>query len=403
MLQKLILLIQTLKNSKIYFKNPPKEKLLIFDNSDIYSLEISILKNLNYFVYEDRLHLVTKLYFSYDIIKKLIKHKKFGFKTAYTLAVIELVNPKLVLTFIHNSETFSLIAKILHKKFNFLAIQNSSYYYRVNEFIYLKKKYNHKIKNFFIPHLLGYSNLDRRNYDLLPEIEIRKFETIGSLRLQNFKEKLKNQNLKLKKIKYDICLLSEAGSWELKDEKLNFKFAKLIKFVIRYSKENNKKLIFALKRQRQIKNVSKQAHSVITNYYMEQDWIEKYLNKNEYSFLKKRFKYNYPFSSYHAAWESNVLVAGMSTMMREMFSQNKKILACNFTSNHVYDFPIKGISSINFDCDYNYFKRRLNLIFKLTNKEYFKKVIFRKDFDLNSNKNNQTHNKILNVINSYIN
>ena len=38
MLQKLILLIQTLKNSKIYFKNPPKEKLLIFDNSDIYNL-----------------------------------------------------------------------------------------------------------------------------------------------------------------------------------------------------------------------------------------------------------------------------------------------------------------------------------------------------------------------------
>ena len=403
MLKRLILLIQTLKNSKIYFKNPPQEKLLIFDNSDIFSLEISILKNLNYFVYEDRLHLVTKLYFSFDVIKKLIKYKKFGIKTAYTLAVIELVNPKLVLTFIHNSENFSMIAKILYKKFNFLAIQNSSYYYRVNEAIYLKNNYNHKIKNFFIPHLLGYGNLDRRNYDLLPEIEIGKFESVGSLRLENFKKEIKNQNPNFKKIKYDICLLSETGAWELNDERLNIKFAKLIKYVIKYCKENNKKLIFALKRQKHIKNTSKQAHKVITNYYMEQDWIKKYLNKNEYNFLKKRFKYNYPFSSYYAAWESNVLIAGLSTMMREMFSQNKKILACNFTSNHVYDFPIRGISSINFDCDYNYFKKRLNLIFKLTNKEYFKKVFFRKNFDLNCNKNNQTHDKILSVINSYIN
>ena len=60
----------------------------------------------------------------------------------------------------------------------------------------------------------------------------------------------KEKNFSPAKNKYDICLLSEVGAWELNDKNLDFKFAKLIKFVVRYCKEENKKLILALKRQK---------------------------------------------------------------------------------------------------------------------------------------------------------
>ena len=98
---------------------------------------------------------------------------------------------------ISNSENFSNIAKILHNKFNFLVIQNGSYYYRVNEALYLNKKYNIKIKNFYIPHLLCFSNYDKKNYKKVSQIKIDKFNIVGSLRLDNFKTRIKEKNFYL--------------------------------------------------------------------------------------------------------------------------------------------------------------------------------------------------------------
>ncbi len=100
--------------------------------------------------------------------------------------------------------------------------------------------------------------------------------------------------------------------------------------------------------------------------------------------------------------ESRVVIATMSTLLREMFSEKKKILACNFTSNKVYNFPIKGISSINFDCDYNFFRKRLDQIFYLSNKKYFKLAKFKKNYDLVINQKDQTIEKIISIIQSSV-
>ena len=402
MTKKIISFLIFIRQVKIIFNNTTKKKLFIFDNSDIFSLKESILKNLDHFIYEDRAHLITKIYISFEILKIIFDYYKFGLKTAYSIAIIKIVEPKIVLTWIHNSENFSNIAKILNNQFNFIAIQNASYYYRVNEALYLKKKYNIKVKNFYIPHLLCYSNYDKKNYKKNSQIKIDKFHVVGSLRLDNFKRKIKEKKFFPIKNKYDICLLSEVGAWELDEKNLDYKFAKLIKFVIKYCKEENKKLIFALKRQKKIKDVPPYATHVIQGFYNEQKWYKKFFDKDEYNFLKKRFKYQYPYSSYEAAYESKIIVAGMSTMLREMYSQKKKILACNFTSNKVYDFPIKGISSINFECDYKYFKKRLDRILNLSNKKYFQETNFKKDYDLISNKKDETTKMILNIIQNKI-
>ena len=99
----------------------------MFDNSDIFSLKQHILKNYNYFVLEDRGHLITKFYFSFKIFKNILVYKKYGIILAYKISLIKAVNPKLILTFIHNSENFSKCAQILKIEYNFLEIQNSSF------------------------------------------------------------------------------------------------------------------------------------------------------------------------------------------------------------------------------------------------------------------------------------
>ena len=401
MFERILKFLRILIYSKFEFSNPDPKQLIVFDNSDIFSLKQHILNNYNYFVLEDRGHLITKFYFSFKIFKNILVYKKYGIILAYKISLIKAVNPKLILTFIHNSENFSKCAQILKKEYNFLAIQNSSFYYRVREANLLKQKIS-KDKKLFLPHLLAYSKLDKDNYLLESKVVVKKFDYVGSLRLANFKNRLKKKIFIPKRNNYDICLLSEVGSWELVDKKLDLKFAKLIKFVVKYAIEKNKKIIFALKRQKNIKGNAKQSRYVIRGYYNEQSWYKKHFNKTEYNYLKKNFKYNYPFSSYEAAEESKVVIASMSTMLREFFSQKKKILACNFTSNNVYDFPIKGISSINYDCDYEYFKKRLDRIFKISVKKYFKEVKFKNNYDLNCNKKNQTIQKINIIIKEYL-
>ena len=65
------------------------------------------------------------------------------------------------------------------------------------------------------------------------------------------------------------------------------------------------------------------------------------------------------------------------------------------------DFPIKGISSINFDCRYSFFKKRMDKIFNISTKEYFRLTKFKKNYDLGVNQKNQSIERILKIINNY--
>ena len=107
MFERILKFLRILIYSKFEFSNPDPKQLIVFDNSDIFSLKQHILKNYNYFVLEDRGHLITKFYFSFKIFKNILVYKKYGIILAYKISLIKAVNPKLILTFIHNSENFS--------------------------------------------------------------------------------------------------------------------------------------------------------------------------------------------------------------------------------------------------------------------------------------------------------
>ena len=381
MLKKLSLLIKVIINSEILFKNPPKKELLIFDSTSIWLIKKPILKYFNYHVYEDRGYLIKKFYISFDVIKHVLLNYNYnyGLKNAYAIAIIKLVNPKLILTILNESINFLNLAKILDKDFNFLWLQIASHCYRINEKFYLKKSRGVNIHSYLVPHILLFSDYDR----------------------MNFKKRLSEKKFIPIQKKYDICLLSEIGAMEFETKKNDYNFIKLIKFVTRYSKEKNLKIVFALKRNKPNKNELSKSNAVFSSYYQEQNWYKKNLSESDYQFIKTKSKNQNFFSSYEAATESRLVIATISTLLRELFSMKKKILACNFTSNKIYDFPIKGISSINFDCRYSFFKKRMDKIFNISTKEYFRLSKFKKNYDLDVNQKNQSIKKILRIIDTY--
>jgi len=190
MLKKLSLLIKVIINSEILFKNPPKKELLIFDSTSSSLIKKPILKYFNYYVYEDRGYLIKKFYISFDIIKHVLLNYNYGLKNAYAIAIIKLVNPKLILTILNESKNFLYLAKILNKEFNFLWLQIASHCYRINEKFYLKKSRGVNIHSYLVPHILLLSDYDRMNFKKIPEIQIRKSDVVGSIKLEIFKKRL---------------------------------------------------------------------------------------------------------------------------------------------------------------------------------------------------------------------
>ena len=389
--------LNILKEVKIIFGSPPQKEMIVYDNTSISDLEENLLKNYNYFLFEDRHYLITKIYISFKIFFYLIQNLNYGIKRAYKISIIKAVNPKLILTFIHNSENFSFLSKVLSKKYKFLAIQNASFYYQIREESFLKKK-----KKYFIPHLLQLSSLDKSFYKK-SNWQVKKFNSVGSLRFDNFLKDIIKKKISIKKNKFDICLLSEVDAWGIKNEKVNSGFVNIIKYTMRYAKERKIKLAIALKRKRfKNYNIPLRAQNSVTGYADEQNWYKKNFSIKEYKYLKKRFIQNTSKSSYMCSLESKVTVACMSTILREIFPMNKKILSCNFTSNKIYNFPINGICSINRTCSYNFFKKRLDRIIKLKQEDYFKKYKQKKNFIMTFDNDVSTSEKIKNYINNYI-
>ncbi len=396
LMSKLIYILKFIKEVKITLFSPKQKDLLVFDSTSIEVLEKTFLSEFKYFVLEDRHYLITKIYMSPKMLFNIIKNIKYGIKKAYKISIIKCVNPKIIITFIHNSENFSFFAKLLSNKIYFLAIQNGNSYHKIREDEYrnLKRKY-------YIPHMLKLGYFDDESFDN-SNWEIKKSDYVGSLRFDSFLLDVEKKKINLEK-KYDLCILSDIGAWEINEDNINNGFRDLTKYVLRYAKEKNLKLAVALKR-REAKsfNFPERARQYIQGFKIEQAWYEQNFSKEELIFLKKNFVYNNSLSSYMCSIQSEITIGGISTILREITAYNKKFLACNFTDNDAYNFPVNGICSLNHKCGYEEFSNRLDKIFKLSNSDFFKSLNLKKNYIIEFDEKNSTSAKIQNIIKEYL-
>lgn len=376
-----------------------KEKILVFDGVSIRDLNY-VLKDYNYFVLEDRSNRISEIFFTPILFINFIYYfylifKNYSLKNIYNIALIKAINPKIVITSIDNSISFYLVAKVLHKKIFFLAIQNACRF-GFRELNYCLKKetlYPKNYKNlFFIPNLIcfGQDDVDGAKKE---NLNVGKFYNYGSVRISNFFYLAKENNIKLKEDLFDVCLVSEPmmnNNDEYQNDTIEDSIIKLVKFTVDFCMQNNFKLIFATK---YLKTIQAQA---------ELEFFKPHLSIKQFEYLHLNMnKKNNIYSSYEALLQSKVAVGWQSTLLFDKIGLNEKILSCNFSNFKTWDFPIDGICSLK-KKDYHSFSERLKLILSLNNIDYLNKLEKKPNFVMNFDRNESVIEKTRKILKNNI-
>ena len=112
--------------SKKKFGNPEKKKVIMFDCDSPPQLEMILPKRETY-VLSTRVNKINKIYLNYDLIKFMFfNFFRYSMRMNYLIRVIQQINPKVVITWIDNSEDFYIISKLLRNQIKFIAIQQAS-------------------------------------------------------------------------------------------------------------------------------------------------------------------------------------------------------------------------------------------------------------------------------------
>jgi len=360
--------------NKFIFKNPKNHEMVIFDDESLFDLE-NLISKYNFFVLQTRIEKINKVYLSLKIIKYIIKNYNGNIMTAYLVSLLEIIDPKIVITNIHNSSKFYDVARILHKKIIFIAIQNGAQYeIKKYKYLYKSKRTNSDLsKKIYIPNFFcfGQFEIDQHKKD---NIEVKNFFKTGSLNAANFFNHVKKNKISLKENLYDICLLSDYVDLGIDKQfgssTITKGFAQTIKYTIEFCKKHNMKMTFAWKRDK--KKYDKEINNKAVND--ELNFYKKLFTNDEIDYLlRNSFEKKDRFMSYEVMFQSQVVVATYSTLLREYLGTGGKILSCNATSLDVFDFPIEGICSIK-DCTFQEFEKKLTNILSMSKGEYFEKL-----------------------------
>jgi hypothetical protein len=98
---------------------------------------------------------------------------------------------------------------------------------------------------------------------------------------------------------------------------------------------------------------------------------------------------------------SKLSIGMMSSLLRENFVLSGKSLSCNFTNNKTWDFPIKGICSLN-DLDFNKFEKRVLKILSMSYKNYISNFKKKPNYLIYINKNKSTQDLLKKKIEGFL-
>lgn len=234
---------------KFTCKIPDKNDLIIFDNVNSIDFKY-VMKDLKYFTLNVRFEEIKKIYISWQIIFLFLRNIFKGIKISYLIAVIKTISPKVIITLQDISFDFSIIAKILHKKYIFIAVQQHSVnfcqYRKLFEKKILKKNPNSLL---FLPNYFCFGDQvikDTKNEN----IAVKNYFPLGLLRLSNYIQFKKEQNIVIEDLQYDVAIICEKFESKKKlwrSEKLARDYMKTFKYNIKAAINNNLKLVFILK------------------------------------------------------------------------------------------------------------------------------------------------------------
>ena len=272
------------KELKINFKKPNNKNLVVFDGMSNQDLNF-VLNDFEYSVIENRKDRIKEINLSIHLLAysilyfyKIIIKNKLNLNTLYCYALIRIINPKVIITSIDNSVQFFQISKLLESYYFIMSIQkHNALDFPISDYRFKKKLSNLDFNSeVYIPNYFCFGE-EEIKLSKKWNLDIKNFYKCGSIRSSNYFHHLEENNIKIQKDKFDICLISESApghNARMGREYLEEGFGKLAKFTIKFAIENNLKFIFASKRKEgSIKS------------QIELDFYKKYLDKNEYNYL----------------------------------------------------------------------------------------------------------------------
>ena len=361
----IIKLLKLLKKVKFDFSSLSHKKIILFDCENTISLEKLLFKK-EYFILTTRYKNLKKIFINFKLIKFFISkyNKNLNFKQNYLLSIIYLIDPKIMITNIDVSKDFYCISRVLHKKIKCISAQWGAR----GDLFHITDKEREKI---FIPILFAFGNYEKKIFHL-KKVSAKKIYSTGSISLlhaYNFINKKK-----LKKNKYDICLISEPhkeNSTEFNQVK-NFAdtVGKIAQYTHQICKEENLKLVF-----------SGEGEKKTFSGKNEIRFYSQYLNKFK---IKQENRKKFP--SYQNIFQSNLVIGHNSTMLREGIGLKKKVLYCNFSGSNLIQAPLPNtIMELKKD-SYKMFKERVLYLLSLKTKDYFDKLNVSEDYLMTSPK-----------------
>ena len=370
-----------------------QRNIVVFDTINKAELKNILLGKKTFFLSDFyRIKNIEKIYISVSILLETIRQIfKGNLKICYYVAVINVVKPKILLTFIDNNFTFFKISKFYKNKIKCIAIQNA--WRDLNEF---KKK---KIREIYLDEFVCYGPQTKSDY-LSKGASVGKFHFFGSLRQSNAEKYFNRKKIKFsEKKKYDLCLVESLFSvlnsnsqieTAVKNKKI-LGFKTLLFHFLKISEELNLNSIILLKSTKK------------EDYEKELKFYQNLMPKNcKVKLIKRK---NSEFSSYHYSYNSKIVIGKSSSLLLENFCKNHKILSCAFISRIFTKHPVlnplfasSSIVSLQNTSYYLFKKKVLNLL-NMENKNYMKKIKKIKKFMISYDDANSTISKVQGLLN----
>lgn len=273
-----------------------------------------------------------------------IKRIRSRIVVLYWAAVIDLMSPKLVITFCDNNWKFQALSRLCSKS-KFMAIQNgvrSSWNFVVDA-PKEQLRFNKKIS---MPLLLTHGKVDAEMYERYGAT-IDQLTSVGSLRSSWFYESVLPKRLLEPFENYSLLLISQ---WEISHmsgdqyPELRKSIELTCDFLNAWLFTRGHSIAIALR----------------TYDPAELDFYKKSMPDIKIHFIEKNYK---NMNSYFFAYLSDLVITLDSTLGREVYGWGKKVLFVNFTGSSLYETPVENGCYIDIT-KYNIFSRVLDTLWE---------------------------------------
>ncbi len=371
-----------LKSIKVEWCHPQPVQLVIFEQTNADYL-IPLCRDINKTVVHVPAQPLSLSWYLIGLFLWLMLRGN-GVRESYFAALVRILRPRIVITFIDNSDLFYRVARINHGQMRFLAIQNAARY----DVVELEP---HQAKNIFLPEFACFGQYEADLYTS-KGAKVGIFYPIGSLRESYFRrfsteEYQRNDE---HKDRYDLCVVAEASpGWNSIYPGSEDAIGKVATYAARYAKDHGLSIVIAGKRDSDPDSTRASIHQRDS----EVAWYEKYIGTDVSITPRVRDQ----FSTYSLISKSRLSLALMSTTLREGASRGSRVLFCNFSKDPRWDFCVEGMWSLTTD-SYAAFSERVSYLLAMNEDDYRIQSAKMANYVMNNDDEHPTYSRLEQII-----